>query len=155
MTYEAFQTYADTGDYSCVYQGRKIPTEDFYRYALKATLFLNYYTRNKAKQYPQMEELKLACCALAEQYFDIEQAQALADKSLRQALEREGPEMQSQTVGPLSKTYKGAGDTGAAALVLAAQEESKLAAIAQQFLAHTGLLYRGESGCRKTCFPTL
>lgn len=155
MTYENLWTYADVEDYSCMYQGRKIPVEDFDLYARKATMFLNYYTRNKAKQHAHMEELKLACCALAEQYYDMEQAQALAKKALREALEREGPEVQSQTVGPLSKTYRGAGDTGAAALALAAQEQDKLAAIAQQYLAHTGLLYRGIAGCRRTCFPTL
>lgn len=133
--------YASYDYYVTNFYGSMISEEDYTAAALRASRFLDYYTMNRAKDRADMEEVKQACCALAEEYHTIFTAQKLS----QQAAETTG-EMQSQTVGSYSVTYRSAGDAAKTMAELSAQAQSRLASVARQYLAHTGLLYRG-GGC--------
>lgn len=122
--------YADYEYYTGTYIGGALTEEEFARAATRASSFLDYFTRNKAKDYTG-DELKMCCCALAEQYQIIENAQAQS---------MSGGELQSQTVGSWSKSYRSGTETAVAA-------REALAGIATRYLAHTGLLYRGGGRC--------
>lgn len=141
--------YADYEYYTTTYLGTAIKEDDFPRLSLRASSFLDYYTQGRAAQNPELDALKMACCAVAEQYQYIDTAQALAQKSLSASLESDG-ELQSQTVGSWSKTYRSGGDSAQQALSSVQTAQAALGALAQQYLAGTGLLYRGR-GC--SCVP--
>lgn len=137
--------YADYGYYFSSYFGSVIPEDAFDAAAMRASRFLDYYTMNRARCNADMEEVKMACCALAEEYHTMFTAQKLS----QQAAEATG-EMQSQTVGSYSVTYRSAGDAAKTMAELSAQAQSRLASVARQHLAHTGLLYRGGGyGCTR------
>lgn len=142
--------YADYEYYTTTYLGTAIKEGDFPLLSLRASSFLDYYTQGRAAQNPELDALKMACCAVAEQYQYIDTAQALAQKSLSASLESDG-ELQSQTVGSWSKTYRSGGDSAQQALSSVQTAQAALGAIAQQYLAGTGLLYRGRGCC---CVPT-
>ena len=133
--------YADYNFYVSSFYGNVIPEEEYAAAALRASQFLDYYTMNRAKQQPELEALKLACCAMAEEYHTI----ITAARQQSQNMAGDG-EMQSQTVGGYSVTYRSRGETLSEA---SAQAQSRLAQVARQYLAHTGLLYRGGV-CRCT-----
>lgn len=140
--------YADYTYYTTVYLGNAIKEDDFPRLSLRASGFLDYYTQGRSARNPDLDALKMACCALSEQYQSIETAQALAQKALSASLESgETGELQSQTVGSWSKTYRSAGDSAQQALSSVQTAQAALGAIAQQYLAGTGLLYRGRGCC--------
>lgn len=137
--------YADYEYYTITYLGTAISEADFPRFALRASSFLDYYTQGQAAKNAELDALKMACCAVAEQYQSIDAAQALAQKALSASLSS-GGELQSQSVGSWSKTYRSAGDSAQQALASAETAQAALAAAAAQYLAGTGLLYRGR-GC--------
>ena len=141
--------YADYEYYTTTYLGTAIKKDDFPRLALRASSFLDYYTQGRAAQNSDLDALKMACCAVAEQYQYIDTAQALAQKSLSASLESDG-ELQSQTVGSWSKTYRSGGDSAQQALSSVQTAKASLSSIAQQYLSGTGLLYRGRGCC---CVP--
>lgn len=148
--------YADYEYYTTTYLGTAISEADFPRMALRASSFLDYYTQGRAAQNADLDALKMACCAVAEQYQYIDIAQALAQKSLTSSLESsESGELQSQTVGSWSKTYRSGGESAAQAATAAASARSLLSAAAAQYLAGTGLLYRGGGCCVPTCCDAL
>lgn len=138
--------YADYEYYTTTYLGTAIDEANFPRLALRASTFLDYYTQGRAAQNPDLDALKMACCAIAEQYQYIDTAQALAQKSLSASLESDG-ELQSQTVGSWSKTYRSGGDSAQQALSSVQTAQASLGAIVQQYLSGTGLLYRGRGCC--------
>ena len=147
--------YADYEYYTTTYLGTAIKEDDFPRLALRASSFLDYYTQGRAAKNSDLDALKMACCAVAEQYQYIDTAQALAQKSLTSSLESDG-ELQSQTVGSWSKTYRSGGDSAQQALSSVQSAQAALGALAQQYLAGTGLLYRGRGcGCVPSCCNTL
>ena len=141
--------YADYTYYTTVYLGTAIKESDFPRLSLRASSFLDYYTQGRAAQNSELDALKMACCAVAEQYQYIDTAQALAQKSLSASLESDG-ELQSQTVGSWSKTYRSGGDSAQQALSSVHTAQAALGSVVQQYLAGTGLLYRGRGCC---CVP--
>ena len=138
--------YADFEYYSNTYLGTAIEYNDFSRLSLRASAFLDYYTQGRAAKNAELDALKMCCCAIAEQYQYIDTAKALAQKSITSSLENNG-ELQSQTVGSWSKTYRSGGDSAQQALSSVQAAQSALTAIAQQYLAGTGLLYRGRGCC--------
>lgn len=140
--------YADYEYYKTAYLGTAIKEVDFSRLSLRASTFLDYYTQGRASENADLDALKMACCAIAEQYQYIDTAQALAQKSLSASLASgESGELQSQTVGSWSKTYRSGGDSAEQALSSVQAAKASLATIAQQYLAGTGLLYRGRGCC--------
>lgn len=142
--------YADYEYYKNTYLGTAISEQDFPRMALRASTYLDYYTAGKAAQNDSMDAVKMACCAVAEQYQAIDTAQALAQKSLSAALSKEGGELKSQTVGSWTKTYQSGGESAAQAAASANSAKAGLASAASMYLSGTGLLYRGR-GCG--CVP--
>ena len=136
--------YATFEYYICTYMGTTISETAFPRLAMRASSFLDYYTQGMAAQNPELEALKMACCAVAEQYQIIEQAQAMARKSLAESLKSDGGEVQSESVGSWSKTFRSAGDSAGSAASVAANAQASLAAVARQYLSGTGLIYRGR-----------
>ena len=141
--------YADYEYYTTTYLGTAIKEDDFPRMALRANSFLDYYTQGRAAQNADLDALKMACCAIAEQYQYIDTAQSLAQKSLSASLDS-GGELQSQTVGSWSKTYRSGGESAQQALSSVQTAQAALGAIVQQYLSGTGLLYRGRGCC---CVP--
>ena len=136
--------YADYQYYKNTYLGTAIQETDFPRLALRASSFLDYYTQGRAAKNPDMEALKMACCALAEQFQTVDAAHKMAQKALSSS--QGGAEPQSQSVGSWSKTYRSAGDSAKQATEAAQLAQGTLFVVAQKYLAHTGLLYRGR-GC--------
>lgn len=137
--------YANYEYYTSTYLGTAIKEDDFPRLSMRASSFLDYYTQGRAAQNADLDALKMACCAIAEQYQYVDTAQSLAQKSLTTSLENDG-ELQSQTVGSWSKTYRSGGETAQQAATAAQTAQVSLAAAARQYLDGTGLLYRGR-GC--------
>lgn len=137
--------YANYEYYTSTYLGTAIKEDDFPRLSMRASSFLDYYTQGRAAQNADLDALKMACCAVAEQYQYVDTAQSLVQKSLTASLETDG-ELQSQTVGSWSKTYRSGGETAQQAATAAQTAQVSLAAAARQYLAGTGLLYRGR-GC--------
>ena len=138
--------YADYTYYHGTYIGA-VSEEDFQRLAVRASSFLDYYTRNKAKEYVGLEELQLACCALGDKYKVIEAANDLAAKNLAASLSADGNELKSETVGGYSRTFAAGGDSALSALNTSAGARKLLAETAAQYLVNTGLLYRGGCPC--------
>ena len=135
--------YSDYTYYHGTYMGT-VSEEDFQRLAVRASSFLDYYTRNKAKEYVGLEELQMACCALVDKYKVIEAANDLAAKNISASLSADGNELKSETVGGYSRTFASGGDS---ALNTSAGARKLLAETAAQYLANTGLLYRGGCPC--------
>ena len=138
--------YADYTYYHGTYMGT-VSEEDFQRLAVRASSFLDYYTRNKAKEYVGIEELQMACCALVDKYKVIEAANDLSAKNLAASLSSDGVELKSETVGGCSRTFASGGDSALSALNTSAGARKLLAETAAQYLANTGLLYRGGCSC--------
>ena len=97
--------------------------------------------------------MKMCCCALVDQYMLIDTAQELARKNVSAGLASDEGELQSETVGGYSRTLRSGGDSSVAALKAASEAKNALASVAREYLAHTGLLYRGR--CFACTPPTL
>lgn len=136
--------YADYDYYRNEYFGNSIKEADFQRLALHASQYIDYITRGRARA--DIEEVKMCCCALAEQEQTIETAQALAKSSLA-AGAADGAEVQSETVGSWSRSYRSGGDSAQSAAQAEAAGRSVMLDIARRYLANTGLLYRGGGRC--------
>lgn len=143
--------YADFAYYSGTYMGT-VSEENFPRLAVRASSFLDYYTLNKAKDNAELDAVKMCCCALVDKYAVIEAAQTLAMKNLTNAAANNA-EVKSETVGSYSRTLATGGESALSALNATDGAKKLLAETCMEYLAHTGLLYRG-GGCRCT-LPTL
>lgn len=143
--------YADFAYYSGTYMGT-VSEENFPRLAVRASSFLDYYTLNKAKNNADLNAVKMCCCALVDKYAVIEAAQALAMKNLANAAANDA-EVKSETVGSYSRTMATGGESALSALNATDGAKNLLAVTCNEYLAHTGLLYRG-GGCACT-LPTL
>ena len=144
-------TYADYTYYSGTYMGA-VSENDFSRLVVRASSFLDYYTRNMAQNHADLDAVKMCCCALVDKYAVIEAAQALAQKNLANAAAGD-VEIKSETVGSHSRTLATGGESALSALSATDGAKKLLAETCMEYLAHTGLLYRG-GGCRCT-LPTL
>ena len=134
--------YADYEYYTAAYLGTAIQMADFPRLSLRASSFLDYYTQGRA-----LDAVKMACCAVAEQYQSIDLAQQAALNALKNSANAgETGELQSQSVGSWSKTYRSGGESAQQAATAAQSAQTHLASVAAQYLVGTGLLYRGR-GC--------
>ena len=143
-------TYAEYTYYAGIYMG-SVSEGDFPRLAVRAGSFLDYYTQNRAKDNADMDAVKMCCCALVDKYAVIEAAQALAQKNLANAAAGDA-EIKSETVGGYSRTLATGGESALSALNATDSAKKLLAAVCNEYLAHTGLLYRGGCSCTH---PTL
>lgn len=135
--------YADYSYYTNVYWGNSITEQDWPRMVTRASALLDYATVGRAAKHADLDAVKMACCAVADNYQIIETAQALANKSLTASLESssEGAgELQSQTVGSWSKSYRSGGSSASEALGVTTNAQETLFATAAMYLAGTGLL---------------
>ncbi len=132
--------YADYEFYTNTYFGRAISEADFPRLALRGSQYIDYITQGRAEARAGLEAVKMCCCELAERYQSIEAAQELAQKSLSAG--SSGLEVQSETVGSWSRSYRSSGDSAQSAAQAAEAAKAPLYAIAQRHLAFTGLLSR-------------
>lgn len=139
--------YADYDYYLNEYYGRSISAEDFPRLALRGSQYIDYITQGRAEANAGLEAVKMCCCELAEKYQTIDAAKLLANKSLTSGTEG-SMEVQSESVGGWSRSYRAGGDSAQAAAQAAAEAEVQLMNIAKRHLAITGLLYRGSRRCR-------
>ena len=99
--------YADYEYYTAAYLGTAIQMADFPRLSLRASSFLDYYTQGRAAQNKELDAVKMACCAVAEQYQSIDLAQQAALNALKNSANAgETGELQSQSVGSWAKTYR-------------------------------------------------
>ena len=144
--------YADYEFYSGCYYGN-VNEEDFHRLAVRASSFLDYFTQNRAKDNVDLDAVKMCCCALVDKYAVIEAAQALAMKNLASAAAND-TEVKSETVGGYSRTLATGGESAVSALNATDGARKLLAETCMEYLAHTGLLYRGR-GCGSCTLPTL
>lgn len=135
--------YADYNFYYDVYHGT-LSEEEFDWLSARADAFLDYYTQNRAREHAELEAVKMACCALTDRYKLIEDAQAFSRKATAANLEAGTGELQSESVGGYSRTFRSSGDSALAALKAAEEARSGLVGIVREYLAHTGLLYRGR-----------
>lgn len=140
--------YADYEYYMMNYMGRLIQEDDFPRLALRASRYIDHITVNKAQKNADMEAVKMCCCALAELEQQIETAQELSQKSLS-AETVDGAEVQSESVGGWSRSYRAGGSSAQAAVEAAASMKSERMSIVREYLTQTGLLYRGGGCCRR------
>ena len=131
--------YADYQFYLNNY-GNTISENEFHRLSIRASDFLDYYTRNNSRLHPDMYELKMACCALAEQYMI---ADAWRNNAVQASVNASG--VKSETVGAHSVSYQTGSELALGAQAALSGAEDELVNIAKRYLAHTGLLYRG--GC--------
>lgn len=149
--------YADYPYYKNTYLGTAIQEADFPRLALRASSFLDYYTQGRAGQNQDVNAVKMACCAVAEQYQSIDLARQAALHALQNSANAgEAGELQSQSVGSWSKTYRSGGESAQQATIAAQTAQASLASVAAQYLSSTGLLYRGRRcGCVPPCCDAL
>lgn len=144
--------YASYDYYVEIYNG-KVRGEDYGRLAARASAFIDYCTMGRAAAAAGMDEVKMCCCALVDQYDLVNSAQALASKNIGAGISAENGEVQSESVGGWSRTFRSGGDSSAAALKAAENAKTALSGIVQEYLGHTGLLQaRGYGSC--PCFPT-
>ena len=130
--------YADYTYYCTEFYGRSIDEWDWPYAAQRASDFIDYITWNKAKNNAELEAVKKACCAVAEQYATIDAMRAAANAKVTS----EGI-IASESVGEHSRSFRSGAD-GIQAITAA---EAQLSAIARQYLLPTGLLYRGGVVC--------
>lgn len=142
--------YADYTFYTETYYGTAIAEADFPRLSSRASDFIDYYTRGKAERATEesaVTVLSKACCAIAEQMQTDENNRAIAAKAQAAALASSTGEVKSESVGSWSATYATAGDyMGQNAADAQKAANAVYASIAAQYLAITGLLYRGGCG---------
>ncbi len=144
--------YADYTYYADTYLGT-VSEGDFPRLAVRASSFLDYYTQNRAKDNANLDAVKMCCCALVDKYAIIEAAQEAAAKGLARASAGEA-EAKSETVGNFSRTLATGGESALSALNTSDSARKLLVDTCREYLANTGLLYRGR-GCCACMLPTL
>lgn len=137
--------YADYKFYETEFFGDLIPELQFEKYAARASEFIDYFTMGRAAKNASLPAVKKCCCALAEQYFDIDTVRKAAFAKVTS----DGI-IASESVGSHSRSFRN-GTEGVQAVTAA---EAELANIARRFLMPTGLLYRGVRGCDCCTHPT-
>ena len=138
--------YADYDYYSGTYMGT-VSEKDFPRLAIRASSFLDYYTMGKANDNADLDALKMACCALVDQYAMMDAAQAAVARNIAAAAAGAAA-VKSETVGDYSRTIATGEEVAVSTTI-----KKALAEIVAEYLAHTGLLYRGR-GCGGCMPPT-
>lgn len=126
--------YADYTFYRLKFYGDAIPVDLWAKYATAASDFIDYFTMKKAAENKDLDAVKKACCALAEQYMTVDAVKkAVAAKVTTDGI------IASESVGSHSRSFRN-GAEGEQAVTAATAE---LANIARRYLLPTGLLYRG------------
>jgi hypothetical protein len=117
--------YADTAYYTDTYKGSVIITASFDVYARKATQIIKQYTFGNVDESSIQDEVKMCCCELAEYLYKL-------DNNGHDAY------ISSEKVGELSVSYVSGKDAEDI-------KQSTIKGIIYNWIATTGLLYRGCS----------
>ena len=135
--------------YQNTYHGDILTSENFPKYVTRADSYLEALTMDKVSPYLAddvtgldediLKKVYLAECALAEQYLTIEESK----KSVMVGYSENGGFLASESVGPHSRSFRSGYD-------VSKEAESGLYSIAGQYLAWTGLMYRGIPCTRHT-----
>lgn len=116
--------YIDYSYYTDTYKGSSIPESAFDRVANKAQAKIDYYTFNRIDETADyMNKVKMCCCDIAEQIYTHDTAKT-------------GNGIASEKVYDYSVTYVSQKETEQAF-------NSKIVSCINEWLAMTGLLYRG------------
>lgn len=111
--------YADNRYYMEQFGGQEIPEAAFFTLAKKASVYIDYVTFNRLRKKTVVpDEVKDACCALAELLYHTEAT--------------DGKSIASETVGKHSVSY-----------VEQESVQQRMYRLTSQYLAHTGLMYCG------------
>ncbi|MBQ9663906.1 MAG: hypothetical protein IJV40_12215 [Oscillospiraceae bacterium] len=126
--------YATFEDYTGRFRGRAVPDEEtFDRLAVRADAVLDRLTLGRAAKYRDTAgKLALACCAVTEKLYELEEAKACGDAAGKIAAEE---------IGDHRVQYR---------RLRTEDCMTELAALAEMYLYGTGLLYRGipvVTGC--------
>ncbi len=116
------ENYADFEYYTNTYKGAVLDTASFDTYARKATQMIKLHTFNRIKEDNIPDEAKMCCCELAETIYKHEKENA--------------GNITSEKVGEYSVSYV---DKEKAEAIF----QGKCTSIIYNWLATTGLLYRG------------
>lgn len=116
------ENYADFEYYTNTYKGAVLDTASFDSYARKSTQMIKLHTFNRIKEDNIPDEAKMCCCELAEEIYKHEKENA--------------GNIVSEKVGEYSVSYV---DKEKAESVF----RGKCVSIIYNWLATTGLLYRG------------
>lgn len=135
--------YADYDFYYDTYRGT-VSAEEFCRLVIRASSYLDYYTQNRVEDHADLDAVKMACCALVDRYKLIEGAQELSRKNVAAGLASDAGELQSESVGGYSRTFRSSGDSSLAALKTVEEARRGLADVVREYLGNSGLLYRGR-----------
>lgn len=120
-----------------------VSEEEFPRLSVRASSFLDYFTLGKVESHADLDAVKMCCCALVDKYKLIEMANDLAAKRLADAAKNDA-EVKSETVGSYSRTLASGSESALAAMNTSDGAKKLLADTCREYLAHTGLLYRGS-----------
>lgn len=71
--------YADYEYYCDIYKGT-VDADSFCRLATRASSFLDYYTQNRAKDFAELDAVKMCCCALVDQYMLMTRHRSLPER---------------------------------------------------------------------------
>lgn len=137
MIYAEFEYYRD------VYHGVSVLEDDFPGLAVKASAYLNYITMGKAAKNADLDAVKLACCALADKYSEIDAMDLKARESVNDVV---FGTKKSESIGSYSVTYQSAEELAKYARQYSEDLKKELPQIARAYLTGTNLLYRG-GGC--------
>lgn len=111
--------YADYQFYKNTFKGNMVSEEDYDRWALSASAYLDYITFGRIEKLSEIpEEVKLATCAVVD--------------AMKKAENRDG--ISSETVGKLTVSYNGKYQS---------DNKGYLYREVEPYLLKTGLLYRG------------
>ena len=132
-----------------VYHGNILTEQDFPVYITRADSYLEALTMDRVTPYLAadvsgldesiLKKVYFAECALAEQYQTIEESK----KSVMVGYSENGGFLASETVGAHSRSFKSGYE-------VSKEAESGLYSVAAQYLAWTGLMYRGIPCTRHT-----
>lgn len=147
------EVYIDYAYYTGNYGGSAIPEADFPRLARLASLYLDSITLNRAARWPDRDLIQTAACALAEQYQIIDTATAAASAALITTKEGGGTEVQSESVGKWSQSYRSGGDSASKSLSAAAAVRDTLLETAELYLGASGIMKARGATC--DCYRTL
>lgn len=125
--------YADRGFYENTFHGEIIPENAFPGMILKASIFVKFITFSRVDEMEEIpEEVRLAACAVADvMYQDIK------------ARDDAGREIASENNDGYSVSFVTSKDEKTGSV------EHRCKKVASQYLAHTGLLYRGIDNANK------
>ena len=118
--------YAEYKFYTDVFLGKAIPAEEFTRYALLSTQYVNNVTFGRINADSPIDEAKMACCAVAEIYYTVKDATSKAISGIA-----------SEKVGDYSVSYSSASKETEKSV------KAKRYSTAKLWLGNPGLMFRG------------